>query len=86
MAPKREGPFKIEEVLGPVIYWLKLPTTWRIHNVFHAILLKPYQENEVYRENFATPPPDIVDREEVYQVKTILKHRRRGRGYQYLIK
>ena len=54
--------------------------------MFHAVLLKPHQENEVYRENFATPPPDIVDREEVYQVKTILKHRRQGQGYQYLIK
>ena len=86
MAPKREGPFEIEEVLGPVTYRLKLPTTWRIHNVFHAVLLKPYQENEVYGENFATPPPDIVKGEEVYQVETILRHRRRGRGYQYLIK
>ena len=86
MAPKREGPFKIEEVLRPVTYRLKLPITWRIHNVFHAVLLKPYQENKVYGENFATPPPDIVDGEEVYQVETILKHRRQGRGYQYLIK
>ena len=58
MAPKQEGPFKIDKVLGPVTYRLKLPTTWRIHNVFHAVLLKPYQENEVYGENFTTPPPD----------------------------
>jgi hypothetical protein len=36
MAPKREGPFKVEEVLGPVTYQLKLPTTWKTHNVFHA--------------------------------------------------
>jgi hypothetical protein len=28
MAPKREGPFKIEEVLGPVPYQLKLPESW----------------------------------------------------------
>ena len=42
IAPKREGPFEIEEVLGPVTYWLKLPTTWKIHNVFHATLLQPY--------------------------------------------
>jgi hypothetical protein len=27
MAPKWEGPFKVEEVLGPVTYRLKLPTT-----------------------------------------------------------
>ena len=36
---KREGLFKIEEVLGPVTYRLKLPETWKIHNVFHAVLL-----------------------------------------------
>jgi Chromo (CHRromatin Organisation MOdifier) domain len=87
MAPKREGPFKIEEVLGPVTYRLKLPTTWKIHNVFHAVLLKPYVKTEVHGENFSQPIPDILDREEeVYNMKTILKHRRRGRSYQYLIK
>ena len=34
MEPKCEGPFEIEEVLGPVTYRLKLPITWQIHNVF----------------------------------------------------
>jgi hypothetical protein len=86
MAPKREGPFEIEEVLGPVTYRLKIPKFWKIHNVFHAVLLKPYQENEVYGENFPAPPPDILNGEEVYQVEAILKHRKRGRGYQYLVK
>jgi hypothetical protein len=28
MAPKREGPFQIEEVLEPVTYQLKLPESW----------------------------------------------------------
>ena len=37
--PKWEGPFEIEEVLGPVTYRLKLLETWKIHNMFHAILL-----------------------------------------------
>jgi hypothetical protein len=86
MAPKREGPFKVEEVLGPVTYRLKLPTTWKIHNVFHAMLLKPYIETEVQGENFSRPIPDILDGEEVYNMETILKHRKRGRSYQYLIK
>ena len=27
MSPKHEGPFEIEEVLGPVTYRLKLPTS-----------------------------------------------------------
>ena len=86
MKPKREGPFVITEVLGPVTYRLKLPTTWRIHNVFHAVLLRPYKENEVYGENYTEPPPEIENGEEVYEVETILKHRKRGRGYQYFIK
>ena len=43
MKPRREGPFTITEVLGPVTYRLKLPTTWRIHDVFNAALLKPYK-------------------------------------------
>jgi hypothetical protein len=34
MAPKQEGPFEIEEVLGLVTYQLKLPESWRIHKVF----------------------------------------------------
>jgi Integrase zinc binding domain/Integrase core domain len=74
MAPKREGPFKVEEVLGLVTYRLKLPTTWKVHNVFHTVLLKPYVETEVHGENFSWPIPDILDEEEVYNVKTILKH------------
>jgi calcineurin-like phosphoesterase family protein len=39
IAPKREGLFEIDEVLGPVTYQLKLPESWKIHNVFHATLL-----------------------------------------------
>ena len=30
------------------------------------------------------PPPDLIDGEENYEVETILNHRRRGRGHQYL--
>ena len=84
--PTQEGPFPITEVLGLVTYWLQLPATWQIHNVFLAALLRPYKENEVYGENYTEPPPELVEGEEVYEVETILSHRRRGRGYQYFIK
>ena len=40
IGPKWEGPFKIDEVLGPVTYRLKLPASWKIHNVFHVVLLQ----------------------------------------------
>jgi hypothetical protein len=86
IALKREGPFEINEVLGPVTYQLKLPESWKIHNVFHAALLRPYIENEVYGNNYSRPLPELLEGEEVYEVETILKHRRRGRGYQYYVK
>ena len=85
IGPKREGPFEITKVIGPVTYRLKLPATWKIHPIFHATLLRPYKEMDVYGANFPRPPPDLVKGEEVYEVKRILKHRRRGRGYQYYV-
>ena len=78
MKPKWEGPFRITEVLGPLTYRLQLPASWRIHNVFHATLLKHYKENETYGQNFTEPPPELVEGEEEYKVKTILNHRKRG--------
>ena len=74
VAPKREGPFEITEVIRPVTYRLKLPAMWKIHDVFHATLLQQYRENEVYGANFPKPPPKLVDGEEVYEAEGILRH------------
>ena len=75
IGPKREGPFKIIKVIGPVTYQLDLPKTWKIHNVFHTTLLWQYKETEVYGANFPKPPPELIEGEEV---ENILKHRRTG--------
>ena len=78
MKPKREGPFIITEVLGPVTYRLQLPSFWRIHNVFHTTLLRPYKENDIYRSNFPEPPTELENKEEVYEVDSIINHRKQG--------
>jgi len=85
MASLQEGPFKIIEVLGPVMYKLQLPVQWEIHNVIHGSHLTPYRKTEVHRRNFPEPPPDLVNREEEYKVDSIKDHRKRGRNYQYLV-
>jgi hypothetical protein len=36
------GPFEILEKIGPVAYMIALPTSMRVHNVFHVSLLKKY--------------------------------------------
>jgi hypothetical protein len=88
LAPKRYGPFQIVKVISPVAYRLRLPTTWKIHDVFHASLLSPYRETTTHGPNFSRPPPDLISGEEEFEVESILNHRRHGRSrtLQYLIK
>lgn len=40
LKPKFYGPYKILRKIGEVVYELELPTTSRIHNVFHVSRLK----------------------------------------------
>ena len=42
-------------------------------------------QTEVYGANFNKPPPELIEGEEVYEVENILRHRKRGRGYQYYV-
>lgn len=85
-ASKREGPFTITKVLSSLAYKLWLPSTWRIHPVFHASLLSRYKENEVHGPNFPAPPPDLINNEEEYKIDRILKHRGNLRNRSYLIR
>jgi hypothetical protein len=56
--------------------------------VFHVDLLTPYIETDFHGPNYTRPPPDLIDGEEEYEVESILKSRRYGRGrkVQYLVK
>jgi hypothetical protein len=87
LAPKRHGPFRITKVISPVAYQLELPLAWNIHNVFHASLLTPYHETAEHGVNYTRPPPELIDGEQEYEVKSILNHRFFGRSkkLQYLV-
>ena len=43
---------QISDVLCPLTYWLNFLTSWRIHNVFYAILLQPYIETKPMEQTF----------------------------------
>jgi hypothetical protein len=86
------GPFIIDEVKSPVTYRLRLPTHWRIHDMFHASLLKPYYVDDGQfpgRAQINRPPPDLEDEDE-YDIERVLDHRERKRGRrtwtEYLVK
>ena len=75
LTPKMHGPFKIIQVPSPLTYKLQLPSTWKIHDPFHASLLSSYCSTEPYGPLFSSPPLDIIDNEEEYEVDTILSHK-----------
>ena len=43
--------------------------------MFHASLLSPYRSTESYGLSFSSPPPDVIDNEEEYEVEAILSHK-----------
>ena len=85
-APKREGPFTITDVLSPITYRLHLPQTWKIHHIFHASLLSPYCKNTVHGLNIPRPPPNLIAREEKYEINRILRHRGTTQNRSFLIR
>ena len=89
LSHKREGPFKIIEVLGPVTFKLELPNQWKqrnIHPVFHASLLSKYKENDIHGPNYTDPPPDLIGGEEEWEVEAITNHKRFRNGMRYLVR
>ena len=88
LAPKRYGPFKVMKQLPPAVYQINIPCHWKIHNVFHANLITPYIETTIHGLNYSQPPPDLVDREEEFEVEQILRMKQIGRGHKthYLVK
>jgi hypothetical protein len=79
---KRIGPYTVSKVINKNAYMLDLPSTLRIHNVFHVSLLDAYKQ-PVEGQPPAEPLPAISgddDTEPEWEVERILDSRTRGRG------
>ena len=85
LAPKFVGPFAIERVISPVAVRLKLPQSMRVHPTFHVSKVKPVSESPLVPAAPPPPPPRLVDGGLIYDVRRIIRSRRRGRGCQYLV-
>ena len=85
LAPRREGPFEIIQVISPMVYKLWLLPTWKIYDVFHASLLSSYRETPEHGPNFSNPPPDLIRGEEEYEIDKILSHHGIQGQRQYLV-
>lgn len=61
LGPKFIGPFKIKKMINPVAFELALPSSYKIHPVFHASLLKPTVPSPFPEREELPPPPVLVE-------------------------
>ena len=75
--PKWIGPFTVVKRVGKTAYELDLPANMKIHDVFHASLLKPY-----LKDGRVQPPPPklMVDGQEEFEVEFVLDCRLQKSG------
>ncbi|KAL3675441.1 hypothetical protein R1sor_025389 [Riccia sorocarpa] len=75
--PRYIGPFTIQQRIGAVAYKLELPSSMKIHPVFHVSLLRRYVPRpvELVAPNAARLPPALIDGEEEFEVERILQKR-----------
>ncbi|EDO03203.1 hypothetical protein SS1G_05683 [Sclerotinia sclerotiorum 1980 UF-70] len=80
---KKLGPFKIDKVVGPVNYRIKLLYTMNIHPIFHISLLEPAPSGAPDAPITEIEPvnPDVI-----YDVETILDCKYVRGKIKYLIK
>ena len=77
---KKQGKFKIIRQVSPYAYELDLPTTMRIHPVFHTSLLSPAGDNPLPGHRQPEPPPVIVDGEQEWEIQEIVDSKRTKKG------
>jgi len=89
MDHKNYGPFQVEKVVSPLTVRLPHPWKWKIYNIFHVSLLKPYRTSE-----HRAPPVtwkilrevDDIENSKEYDVGAVLGSTKNGRRVLYLIK
>jgi len=78
---KNHGPFQIEKIVSPLALCPTLPWRWKIHNVFHVLLLEPYRTSE---HRAPTDPSKVlreandIEQLEEYDVDEVISSIERG--------
>lgn len=76
------GPFQVRDAIGSQAYRLALPSSYKIHNVFHVSLLEPWRQRA--GEEPADPMP-LAENGDEWEVEAIKGSRKRRGQQQYLV-
>ena len=93
LGPRYVGPLVIEARRGDVTYKLKLPEEWlqrRIHDEFNVNMLRKYFGSHDGDDDTSRTLPELENEEnsneETFEIEEILKHRKRGKRKELLVK
>ncbi|MCO5601551.1 hypothetical protein L7F22_055674 [Adiantum nelumboides] len=67
------GPFQITEQINDISFRLRLPDTWKIHNVFHVNLWKTF--GDVPNDGEPDEQPEVEANEEILVPEQVLAHK-----------
>jgi hypothetical protein len=81
----RLGPFCVSKQVNEVAYRLDLPSSMKIHPMFHVSLFEPYRESTIPGQLPAPPPPIEINGEEEFEVSKIIDSRINRRRLEYLV-
>jgi transposase InsO family protein len=82
------GPYKIIKEAHPNsdAYVLDLPSSVKMHPVFHTSLLLPYKDSSIPERIQPPPPPVIIDGEQEDEIETILDCQIRNNRIKYYVR
>ncbi|MCO5593307.1 hypothetical protein L7F22_047316 [Adiantum nelumboides] len=72
------GPFQITEQINDISFRLRLPDTWKIHNVFHVNLWKTF--GDVSDDGEPDEQPEVEANEEILVPEQVLAHKVTKKG------
>jgi hypothetical protein len=82
--PKYVEPFEILELCGKQAYYLKLPSTWRIHDIINVSCLKKWHgDKHPYERPVIIPDEVEFENRQEYKVECVLNHEKDAEGVLY---
>ena len=82
---RRLGPFTIQKQINLVAYRLELPTSMKVHPVFHVSLLEAHNESTILGRRQPQPPVVEIDSHDKFEVEEVLDSKIKRGKLKYLV-